>query len=129
MKKPAMRPSFTQKKPLRLVEYPPTDQDQARFIRPGINSYFRRYSLGECSIIVTREYGTWHLSIAHPKRYPAWDEIAEARYRLLPDDIVVAMILPPKSAYINIHPNCFQMHEIDDPKGEFSFPGAGGLTL
>lgn len=126
-KTPKMRPSYETRKPLRLAEHPPTDQDQRTFIRPGINSYFRRYSLGECSVIVTREYGKWHLSIAHPHRYPTWDEIAEARYRLLPDGIVVAMILPPKQFYINIHRNCFQMHEIDDSEG-FVLREPGGST-
>jgi hypothetical protein len=44
--------------------------------------------LWECTVIVTRAEATgWHLSIAHHARYPTWDEISQARYRLLPEDI------------------------------------------
>jgi hypothetical protein len=121
-RKPApMRPSFEDRPPLPLAEMPPTEAEQVSLVNDS-NAYLRRYRLGECSVIVTREFGKWHLSISHRKRYPTWDEIAEARYRLLPDEVVVAMILPPKGHYINLNPHCFQMHEIDDPAGDFAPP-------
>jgi hypothetical protein len=53
----------------------------------------------------------WHLSISHPTRYPAWNEIAQARYDLLPDDITMVMFLPPRSEYVNVHKNCFHLHQ------------------
>jgi hypothetical protein len=109
-----MRPSFESAKPLRLVEVPPHPRTARGLINP-LNSYLREYRLGECSVIVTKELGRWHLSIAHPERYPTWDEIAEARYRILPESITVAMLLPPRSEYVNLHNHCFQMHEIDKP--------------
>lgn len=80
---------------------------------PG--EYLARYRLGECSVIVTREFGRWHLSIAHPDRYPTWDEISQARYRILPADIWVAQYLPPPSEYVNLHRNCFQLMECEEP--------------
>lgn len=104
------RPSFESLQALKLVEFPPTDADQRRFLNSR-NSYFRRYALGECSILVTKEEGRWHLSIAHPRRYPTWDEIAEARYRIIPDSVYVVMVLPPRREYINVHNYCFQLHE------------------
>ena len=77
-------------------------------------STFRRGSL---TAIVTQDVDElenkwWHLSISHPTRYPKWDEIKEARYALLPDDITVGMLLPPKDGYVNLHPNCFHLHEV-----------------
>jgi len=54
----------------------------------------------------------WHLSISHPHRYPDWSEIHAARYQLVPDEVTMAMILPPKASYINVHPNCFHLHEL-----------------
>jgi len=54
----------------------------------------------------------WHMSISHPSRYPTWNEIRDARYELLPDDCTMAMLLPPKAEYVNLHPNCFHLHEI-----------------
>ena len=59
---------------------------------------------GHLSVFVTRDDGMYHLSISHrtnddppkPGRYPTWDEIKEARYLFCPDEISMAMLLPPK---------------------------------
>jgi hypothetical protein len=75
----------------------------------------RCYRLGECTVIVTREFGRWHLSIAHPRRDPTWLEISQARYRLLPGDLWVGMYLPPKEEYVNLHRFCFQLYECAPP--------------
>lgn len=91
---------------------------------PGLPNCKAYVLNGECSVFVAVEPNTergivrmrWHLSIAHPKRYPTWDEIKAARYELLPHNLTVAMILPPPEEYVNIHSNCFHLHEIE---GEF----------
>jgi hypothetical protein len=59
-----------------------------------------------------RQTNLWHLSISHPHRYPDWDTIADARYSLMPDEITVAMFLPPRAEYVNLHKNCFHLHEV-----------------
>lgn len=69
------------------------------------------FMFGECSVIVGLEAG-WHLSIAHPKRNPTYDEIKEARYKFLPDDVHMAMIFPPRREFINVHSHCFHLWEI-----------------
>lgn len=75
------------------------------------------FQLEECSVILAHEplgpagEYRWHLSIAHPYRYPTWDEIAEARYQLLDDNLLMVMVLPPSDQYVNAHPNCFHLHE------------------
>lgn len=56
----------------------------------------------------------WHMSISHPKRYPSWDEIADARYTLCPQDITMALLLPPPEEYVNAHPHVFHLWQIDD---------------
>jgi len=56
----------------------------------------------------------WHLSISHPDRYPTWDEVADARYELVPDQVTMAMLLPPKADYLNLHQHCFHLWQIDD---------------
>ncbi len=76
----------------------------------------RAFLMGECSVFLAREEGCWHVSIAHPDRYPTWDEIKEVRYAMMPGDITVAMLLPPKEVYVNVHENCFHLWEIDDPR-------------
>jgi hypothetical protein len=67
-----------------------------------------------CSVLVAVESGRWHLSIAHPDRYPTWDEIREARYALVPNHVTMAMLLPPRQEYVNIHPHCFHLWEVRD---------------
>ena len=81
----------------------------------------KAYRMGECAVLVSRdevkERGLfvmrWHLSISHPSRFPRWNEIKEARYALLPDEVTMAMLLPPREQYVNVHPNCFHLHEIE----------------
>ena len=55
----------------------------------------------------------WHLSISHSRRYPHWNEIKEARYRLIPNEVMVALFLPPMEQYVNVHGNCFHLHQVE----------------
>jgi hypothetical protein len=94
---------------------------------PGRHRAF--LSVSGCSIMVAREPAKaapagvwlppaelelWHLSIAHHDRYPSWDEIADARYALVPDEVTMAMLLPPRGDYVNAHEHCFHLWQIDD---------------
>jgi hypothetical protein len=60
----------------------------------------------------------WHLSISFRDhrgkltRYPRWDEVADAREAFCPDDVVMAMLLPPADEYISLHDTTFQLHEV-----------------
>ena len=67
-------------------------------------------------VIVTRDgkKALWHMSVSHPRRYPTWDEIREIRYAILPDNITMGMLLPPIAQYVNLHPNCFHLHEVPE---------------
>src|SRR5262245_19530158 len=103
------RPDAEVQEQLPLVQHVVPDALRSRF-PPGTPT--KVYTLGECSIVVTRNLGKlWHLSIAHPDRYPTWDEISQARYRCVPKNIWMAMYLPPPHDYTNIHRNCFQLVE------------------
>jgi hypothetical protein len=94
---------------------------------PGDHRAYR--SASGCSVIVAHEPARaapaeiwlppaeqllWHLSISHRHRYPSWDEIADARYALVPDRVTMAMLLPPRDEYVNAHPFCFHLWQIDD---------------
>jgi hypothetical protein len=94
----------------------PVELTLPKHVYAGLEPGARVFRLGECLVIVGHSAPSWHLSISHPNRYPTWDEIKTARYELLPHDITVAMLLPPPDEYINIHPNCFHLWEIEDPR-------------
>jgi len=80
----------------------------------GLERNARAYAMGECRIITGRGAAGWHLSISHPTRYPTWDEVAEARYNLLPLNATIAMLLPPPSEYVNIHDTTFHLWEVPE---------------
>ena len=78
-----------------------------------LEAHLKSYHMGDLSILVAFDATQgWHVSISHPKRYPVWDEIKHVRYELLPDKITMAMLLPPKDEYVNVHPNCFHLHQV-----------------
>lgn len=75
-----------------------------------------------CSVMLAREpmrgEYRWHLSIAHPARYPTWDEIKTAVYGIdALDGVTLAQVLAPGdgSVWVNVHDNCFHLYEIHDP--------------
>lgn len=76
----------------------------------------RAFMFGECRILLAIENRLWHMSISHPNRYPTWDEIYDARYVLIPNKYTMAMLLPPKEQYVNVHPNCFHLWEVNDQR-------------
>lgn len=84
---------------------------------PGVETDFGAYRMGGCTVFVGRSSLGWHVSISHPHRYPTWDEIAHARYSLVPDDVTMAMLLPPQSEFVNVHSNCFHLWEYSDIGG------------
>jgi hypothetical protein len=88
-----------------------------------LGSFHKAYRLGECYVVVGRESidpdatiltKRWHLSISHPDRFPTWNEINEARDRLLPDDVFFCLPHPPKKYWLSVHPNCFHLWELHD---------------
>lgn len=99
---------------LRWSEHPSMPALERSLVNPA-NSYLRVYRLGECAVVVTREYGEWHVSISHPKRYPTWDEVAQARYRAIPKHIWMAMMLPPPEHYVDLNPNCPHLVQVPEP--------------
>jgi len=72
----------------------------------------RRFQRGSIRAIVSKDGGSWHISVSHPHRYPKWDEIRQARYDLIQNNAYMVMILPPKEDYVNLHENCFHLWEI-----------------
>jgi hypothetical protein len=95
-------------------------------LAPGSRVFQRNLEDGHLSVILSRESTGWHLSISHRRsivdpftgrpaagRYPTWDEIRDARYDLLPDDLTMAMMLPPRAEYVNLHSTTFHLFEVE----------------
>lgn len=75
------------------------------------------YVWGVVGAHVAKEEGLWHLSVSVEHRYPTWDEIYTAWYDLVPGagkDFNGAILLPRHSEYVNIHENCFHVHQLHD---------------
>lgn len=78
----------------------------------------KRYSKGPCRVLISLEpqrkgAPKLHLSISCADRYPTWEEIKDARYSLLPMGLTFAQILPPLNEFVNVHPNCFHLWQIE----------------
>ena len=93
--------------------------------RQGIDpATLKLYTMGPCSIFVGQEPAgrnhelLWHLTISTPSRHPTWDEIKVARYRLLPPDICVGMLLPEARFYVNLpeQDHVMQLWEVRDER-------------
>lgn len=78
----------------------------------------KAYKAGKLTILHTYNDRLGHvLSIAHPDRYPTWDEVAYVRYALIPDEVTMAMLLPSREDYINMHNFCFILNEFREWAG------------
>lgn len=82
----------------------------------------RRVHDGNLRAFIADEPGIgWHMSLSfvdhrgRPSRYPTWDELAHARYELLPADLDFVMHLPPTDGYVAIHPTTFHLHQHPAP--------------
>ena len=81
-------------------------------MEPGLRGWQKQAGDGLLTVLVGNAPGEgWHMSISHPDRYPDWDEISEARYRFVPDEVSMVMHLPPRSEYVNLHETCFHLWE------------------
>jgi hypothetical protein len=86
----------------------PLPDEIVQICEPGTKAYL----YGGCRVLISRQQVGWHLSISRTNKLPSWEEVRDIRYALIPDEAVMAMILPPKSEYVNVHEFCFQLYEI-----------------
>jgi hypothetical protein len=81
----------------------------------------KAYKVGDAVVLQSDRR---HFSISCPDRYPNWDEIAAARYALMPKLRDCVMLLPPDDEYVNVHTYCFHVHLLRalGPGGRFHNP-------
>lgn len=80
----------------------------------GDAKMFLSHPDGDLRCIVGKEEGRWHLSMSHPSRYPTWDEMADARYRFIPNRAHMAMLAPPREEFINAHDTTLHFWEVPE---------------
>jgi hypothetical protein len=73
----------------------------------------RAFTFGDCRVLVGFDQSIgFHLSISCKDRYPTWDEVAHARYHLIPNEATMAFVLPPMEEYVNIHDYTFHLWQV-----------------
>lgn len=83
---------------------------------PGAGAWMARVSDGELHAIRTKDDDRWHLSVSHTTRLPSWDELADARYRFIPDRARMASLLPPSAEWVDLHPRTLHLWEIGEDR-------------
>ena len=112
MKRTAHKDNAFERRPRQPIQIPVPEALRKTW-RSTMESDCKAYRMGGCTIFLGTVPGQGlHMSIAHPTRYPTWDEVADARYALIPDGVTMVMVLPPSSQYVNLHPNCFHLHQL-----------------
>ncbi len=68
----------------------------------------------------------WHISVQHKGRVPTWEEMVRAAHDLRPG-IVFVIGVPPRSMWMNVHPNVLHLWELRDENlvGQWRFEGRG----
>lgn len=77
----------------------------------GEAKVFDSFPGGDLRCIVSKDEGRWHLSMSHRSRYPTWDEMADARYRFIPNRAQMAMLAPPREEFVNVHDTTLHLWE------------------
>ena len=71
------------------------------------------FRMGRCTVIVSIDAGLWHLSISTRNCSPSYKEIKQARYTYIPDELYMAQIFPPKADFVNLHPFCHHLWQVN----------------
>lgn len=85
-----------------------------------------------CSVAKELDGKLWlHVSFAHPKRIPDYDEIQKIKKHFIGENKYAIMVFPEKDKHVNIHPYCLHLwHCVDGhPLPEFSGIVNGSRSL
>lgn len=80
----------------------------------GGNGCFKVYVQGKSFFVMaSNHYGWEHVSVSpgNPKRNtcPTWDEMCAIKDMFFDEEEAVMQLHPPKSEYVNRHPNCLHL--------------------
>ncbi|WP_323985914.1 DUF7694 domain-containing protein [Microbacterium plantarum] len=69
---------------------------------------------GQLRALRSTDAGRLHVSVSHSSRLPSWDELADARYRFMPDRMTVGQLLPPRAEWVDHHPRTLHLWELPE---------------
>lgn len=84
-----------------------SEEDEYGYYATGLYQYHGK------SVFVNYEDEAWHLSVS-AGRTLGYYELKLIRYEFLPNRCQIAQIFPPREEFVNLHPNCFHLYEIDN---------------
>ncbi len=90
------------------MKYKPIDVSHLEPYMPDESVNLKGYVVGKVRVLISTDHGRLHMSISCADRIPKWDEIKDAREKLLPMGKHFVMALPPPQFYVNT--NRFTMH-------------------
>jgi hypothetical protein len=85
------------------------------FPGPPVQHSIGWFVKGKVRACVAHEPQGWHASVSAVGRTPTWEEMKDARYSLLPDELYIVQVFPPKAEFVNINP--FVLHLWEIPQG------------
>lgn len=62
-----------------------------------------------CFVIASDGMNWEHVSVSRQDRSPTWDEMSQVKAMFWDDEDCVVQFHPPRSEYINNHPNCLHL--------------------
>lgn len=87
---------------VQLPGYPAGDEHNGCFIVPLKHQQKLR-------IIASDGFGWEHVSVSRRDRCPTWDEMCQIKALFWDEDDCVIQYHPPRSEYVNNHPNCLHL--------------------
>lgn len=63
----------------------------------------------QVTVIASDGMGWEHVSVSRKDRPPTWDEMCQIKDMFWDDEDCVVQYHPPKSHYVNNHPNCLHL--------------------
>lgn len=70
------------------------------------------FIMGRCTVIVTRNEGNYQMIVSCKDSKPSHNEVVNARYKYLPDNITMVQIFPPYEEYKQFDPNSHFLFQI-----------------
>lgn len=69
-----------------------------------------RLKHGQIVFVIASDGCGWeHVSVSRRDRCPTWDEMCQIKLLFWDDEDCVIQFHPPRSEYVNIHPNCLHL--------------------